>query len=385
MRLLVEFQEGALEFEGADDRLVGSFAGPPDPPEGDPLDRVRRALEQAVDYPPLRHVVVPGDRVAIPLDAGLPDASLVLSVVAEILRDVGVESIKVLIDGRERGHPRLTLPEGVTLVEHDPSDRNTLAYLATTEAERRIYLNRELAEADCVVPLGRIGPDEAVGLRGPWSVIDFGLSDRVAIPTSLLAPPDPDPAALGESLEVSWLLGSQFQVGVVPGRRGALDIVAGLTTAVRDRGRALLATSWGFAVEDRADLVIAGLGGPGREAHAGELIEALRQAFRVVRRGGKVALLTRLEIGLIREVATGTLLPRGDWEKALAWADVYIASRAKADDLDELGLIPLDRPEQAIKLAAIAPSFLTISQADRVNATLPASKRSRRTRPDGID
>jgi lactate racemase len=380
MRLLVEFQDGGLEFEGADDRLVGSFAGPPDPPEGDSLDRVRRALEEAVDYPPLRHVVVPGDRVAIPLDAGLPDASMILAVVAEILRDVGVDSITVLVDGREHDHPRLTLPPGVKLIEHDPSDRNTLAYLATTEAERRIYLNRELAEADCVVPLGRIGPDEAVGLRGPWSVIDFGLSDRAASPTSLLAPPDAQLAALGESLEVSWLLGGQFQVGVVPGRTGALHIVAGLTTAVRDRGRLLLDSSWGFAVEDRADLVIAGVGGPDREAHAGELIEALRQAFRVVRRGGKIALLTRADIGLIREVATGTLLPRGDWEKALSWADVYIASRAIANDLDELGLIPLDRPEQAIKLAAVAPSFLTISQADRVIATLPVSGRKQRSR-----
>jgi hypothetical protein len=92
-------------------------------------------------------------------------------------------------------------------------------------------------------------------------------------------------------------------------------------------------------------------------------------ARRVVRRGGKVALLTRLGIDAIREAVRGSGLPRGDWDRALAWADVYLASASPADEVDELGLIPLDRPEQAARLAAMAPSFVAISQVDRVRAT----------------
>ena len=368
MRLRVEYHDGLLEFDAPDDRLVAAFSPPPRP-EGDPRERIRRALESPVDYPPLRQVVVPGDRVVVPLDASLPDASAVLAVVAEILGEVGVESVAAIVDGRRPRSAEIPLPPGVELVVHDPTERESLAYLSSTTEGRRIYLNRRLADADCVVPVGRIGPDDALGLRGPWSVIDPGLSDAAPALRSLLAPARDEPAALGESLEVSWLLGSQFQVGGIPADTGLLHVVAGLTSAVRDRGAALLDEAWGFAVDDRADLVIAGLGGPGRPASADDLLDGLRQALRLVRRGGKIALLSRLGIDTIREALRSTSLPRGDWEKALAWADVYLTASADADDLDELGLIPLDRPEQAARLAASSPSFLALSQADRARST----------------
>jgi hypothetical protein len=382
MRLRVEYQDGCLEFEAPEDRLVAGFGGPAGPPSGSALDLTRQALEASLDYPPLRQAVVPGDRVALPVDTGLPEAGAVLSAIVEVLREVGVESITAVVDRRERDRPELSLPAGVELLGHDPTDRESLAYLATTEGGRRVYLNRSLAEADIVIPIGRIGPEEGLGVRGPWSVIEPGLSDREPTPVSLLAPSRAEPVALAEALEISWLLGSMYQVGVLPGRSGVSHVLAGQTAAIRDRGQALLHDSWGFQVEDRADLVIAGIGGPGREVHAAELIEGIRQAFRLVRHGGKVALLTGASAETIRQVASGTLLPRGDWEKALAWADVYLASKGGADDLDNLGVIPLDRPEQAIKLASVAPSFLTISQADRVRAAVPASERARRSRPD---
>ena len=368
MRLRVEYHDGLLEFDAPDDRLVAAFS-PPARPEGDPRERIRRALESPIDYPPLRQVVVPGDRVVVPLDASLPDASTVLAVVAEILGEVGVESVAAIVDGRRPRSAEIALPGGVELVVHDPTERESLAYLAATTEGRRIYLNRRLADADCVVPVGRIGPDNALGLSGPWSVVDPGLSDASPVHPSLLAPIRAETAALGESLEVSWLLGSQFQIGGIPADSGLLHVVAGLTSAVRDRGAALLDEAWGLDVDDRADLVIAGLGGPGRPASPDDLLDGLRQALRLVRRGGKVALLSRLGIDTIREALRSPGLPRGDWEKALAWADVYLASSADADDLDELGLIPLDRPEQAARLASNAPSFVAISQADRTRST----------------
>ena len=126
----------------------------------------------------------------------------------------------------------------------------------------------------------------------------------------------------------------------------------------------------GFLVDDRADLVIAGLGGPGRPASADDLLGGLRRALGLVRLGGKIVLLSRLGIETIRQALRGPDLPRGDWDKAVARADIYIAASADADDLDELGLIPLDRPEQAAKLAALAPSFLAISQVDRARPTI---------------
>jgi hypothetical protein len=130
-----------------------------------------------------------------------------------------------------------------------------------------------------------------------------------------------------------------------------------------------VAEAWELRLDDRVDLVIAGLGGPGRPATADDFLDGLRHALRVVRRGGKVALLTRLDLATLTQAARSELIPRGDWEKALAWADVYLASSGPGDEVDELGMIPLDRPEQATRLAAMAPSLVTIGQADRARAT----------------
>lgn len=371
MRLRVEYSGGFLEFEGASDRLVASFSAPTGLPVTDLGERIARALASPIGYPPLRQVVVPGDRVVIPIDPSLPQAPVVLAAMAEVLRDVGVESIDAIVDGRDPAHRDLELPPGIELVVHDPSDRESLAYLASTTAGRRIYLNRRLADADCVIPVGRIGPDEGLGLRGPWSVIDPGLSDTPRETLSLFAPPGASQARAEESLEVSWLLGSQFQVGGIPGESGLLHFLCGQTTAVRDRGAELVDAAWGFSVDDRADLVIAGLGSPDRTTSADDLIEGLRNALRLVRRGGRVALLSRVPIETVREAAHSPGLPRGDWEKALAWADIYLATSAEPEDVEELGLIPLDRPEQAGKLAAMAPSFVTISQVDRTRPGAP--------------
>ena len=370
MQVRVEYHDGLLEFDAPADRFVAAF-GPPPAPDGNPRERIRRALEAPIDYPPLRQVVVPGDRVAIPLDLTLPDASVVLAIVAEIMAEVGVESIAALIDGRDRGRPAVECPPGVELVVHDPSDRASLAYLASTADGRRIYLHRRLADADCVVPIGRIGPDDALGLRGPWSVIDPGLSDATPARAPLLTS-TADLAAeirLEEAMEVSWLLGSQLVVGGVPGVSGLGDVLCGQPRTVRDRGAERVREAWELRLDDRVDLVIAGLGGAGRTANADDFLDGFRHALRVVRRGGKVVLLTRLDLATLTEAARSELIPRGDWEKALAWADVYLASTAPGDDVDELGMIPLDRPEQAVRLAAVAPSFVTIGQADRARAT----------------
>jgi hypothetical protein len=370
MSLRVDYQGGQLEFVADADRLIAAWAGPADADASDQADRIRSALEAPLDFPPLRQVVVPGDRVVIPFDPSLPAASVILGKIATILGEVGVESMIAMIDGRETASRDLAIPTGMTLEIHDPSDRTTLAYLATTEAGRRIYLNRLVADADCVIPVGRLGYDERIGARGPWSVIEPGLGDATYPAVSLLAPLRAKVEGSEEPTEVSRLLGSQFQIAGVAGRSGLLELIAGEASSVQIRGAAALDAAWLFNLDDRADLVIAGIGGPDRLATPADLVAGFRTALRAVNRGGKIALLTDLDLVAIREALRGPTLPGGDLEKALAWADVYLLSKAAADDVEDLGLLAIDRPSQAAKLAASAHSLVTISQADRTRTAL---------------
>ena len=173
------------------------------------------------------------------------------------------------LSGRE-----VALPAGVVRSVHDPDDRERLAYLATTSQGRRVYLNRLLTDADVVVPIGRLGYDPVLGYRGPWSLLFPELSDRETArsfrSTTSSEWPDRDQPrlTLSESAEVSWLLGTQFHVGIVAGTRGPAEVIAGLESVVRTDGLRLLDQAWTFEAPAPAELVVVGIGQPGVPTYA---------------------------------------------------------------------------------------------------------------------
>ncbi|MBX6315932.1 MAG: DUF2088 domain-containing protein, partial [Isosphaeraceae bacterium] len=290
------------------------------------------------------------------------------------------------------------LPPGVEMTLHDPEDRAGLAYLASTNRGRRVYLNRLLTDADCVVPVGQLGYDPVLGYRGPWGVVFPGLSDaetrRAYRAQAAEGRPDRehDRPTLIESDEVSWLLGSQFHVGIVAGRRGVAGAIAGVEAAVRTEGTRRVDAAWGFQAKERAEVVVAGVGGGGGGGGGpttlDELAEGLATATNLVRRGGKIVLLSRAEgplgpamqrlIGA--EEGAGMAALRGaerepDYPcarrlaRALAWADVYLMSELPEDQVEDLSIIGISRPEEARRLAAVGgDSCLFISQADLTRA-----------------
>ena len=387
MRIAVAFGEESLDFEVPEDRLVGSWVGPTGGPAEDAAGKVRRALAEPREFPPLGRAVVPGDRVVLAIDPEVPEPGVILAALSEELVAAGVEPADVLIlePGPAPSLPAEAIPPGMRRATHDPAAREQLAYLATSAAERRVYLNRELTDADVVVPVGLLGVDPALGYRGPWGVIYPGLADEDAQRAYRGGATGAGAALLEESAEVGWLLGSHFHVGVVPGTSGLLDVVAGQDAAVRAGGIAAVEAAWSFRAEERADLVIAGVGGPGRPATLDDLGIALEAATKVVRRGGKIVALSRVRgpIGpaLQRLVGaddarSGPAALRGaegepDYPtarriaEALAWADVYLFSELPEGEADDLAFIPLGRPEEARRLVAASPSSLFLSQADR--------------------
>ena len=170
----VEFSEERLEFEVPGERIVASWTGPAGLGPADELAAVREAIEQPLDFPPLRQMIVPGDRVTIALDPTIARPQPILEAIGEVLREAGVEpsDLTVLAPSAVRGNLRAEgALAGATIAIHDSRDRGQLAYLAATKQGRRIYLNRLLTDADVVIPVGRLGYDPILGYRGPWSAI----------------------------------------------------------------------------------------------------------------------------------------------------------------------------------------------------------------------
>ncbi len=383
------------------------LAGWHEPPE--PLDdvaaAVRQALAEPLDFPPMSALVYPQDRVVLALDRSTPEAATVVAELWRVCEQRSVRPRDVCIlqpaswEGAPVSDPRSQLPPAVAREirwkVHDPTARSSHVYLASTSLGERIYLSRDLVDADVVIPVGRIAFDSVIGYRGTGSVIYPGLSTVEAMARAHgqghreLEPDDVRP--LRQMIdEIAWLLGVQFAVQLIPARAGgACHVLAGAVDSVFRRGREALKKAWHVQVKDRADVVVLAV-----EADAGghgwpQLGTALQAARNVVKAGGKIIVLTELEEQLgagmrlicdadnprdalrpLRLASPPDLVPATQLLQATDWAKVYLLSRMKPEVVEDLFMVPLSRPEEAARLLADEPQCVFLGAAQHTHASV---------------
>src|SRR5262245_9266146 len=349
--------------------------------------RVRKALATPLDFPSLVQVCVPGDRVVLALDRHTPCAAELIAEIWGMLEQRGVDpgAVQVVqpaaLASVPLPHPRTELPDSirreVKWTVHDPTDPKRLAYLAATARGDRIYLARDLVDADVVISVGVIAYDPVLGYRGTNSVFYPGLSNTEAVARSRgeghseLGPDDERP--LRQIIdEIAWLLGTQFSVQVIPAAGGgAAEVLAGAYDRVFRKGQQLLAEYWRVALPERADLVIAAVEADA-SGHGWEQVgAALATARNLVAKGGKIILLSELEaepeIGMelirrsesprsalqpIRRQAPVDMIPATQFASAADWARVYLVSRLPEGMVDELFMVPIENERELAKLLA---------------------------------
>jgi nickel-dependent lactate racemase len=381
----VEYAADVLELEAPAERVRVVWNGPRGVLGTELAERVSAALASPVGYPRISEAVIPGDRVVLALDLELEGWPLLVTGILEELAGAGVgaDSVRVLTHrplNEEESRGR-AVAEGMLWTVHDPSDRENLAYLATTKAGRRIYLNRHLVDADVVVAAGRIGFEPGGTTRVPSDVIDPGLSD--------------DPARLlGEQAEdereVDWLLGSRFHVGVIAGVGGAAEVLAGDAAAVGRIGRERLRALWHFEAEERAEVVVVGLGRPGQTVGWKDLGVALTRARGLIKRGGKIVVLSDLAespgplVALLSEsndpIEAYHAMPRGEpaedalvasqLMKAVESGKVYLSSRLEEGIVEGLNMIALGSVNEAKRVVELSESCSFVSQVDWTDVAL---------------
>lgn len=386
MRKVLSHPGGSLEFPIEDDRIVAVWSGPTAGESIDLASCVRLALDAPLDLPPLSQCVVPGDRVVIAADLAVPELATVLCVVVNVLESAGVERDGIVVLATEASRPldASEVPAGIAVVYHQAEDPKEMAYLAATEAGRRVHLNRLAIDADFVMSIGTIARDSSLGWSGPWSTIFPGLSDRETKRSYAAGTRSTAPALLREISEVGWLLGNQFQVGVVPATDGVAAVLAGLGDSVRETAVSAGSDAWTLRVDRRADLVVVGTTpSAGLEA----TWAALATGAKLARQGGKVVALSDAcgPIGpatqrlLDHEQRAATSALRGaesepdypaarNLAEALDWADLYLLSKLDDTEVEELGLIPLGKATEALRLAASAIEVILVSHAERTVA-----------------
>jgi nickel-dependent lactate racemase len=377
----------------------------------EPLEGVvTAALQSPLEFPPLSQAVVPGDRVVVALDRSTPGAATLVRCVWDCLAARGVSPEDVLVihpatvDASPCPDPRGLLPAGarreVRWACHDAEAPGACTYLASTAVNERIYLARELVDADVVVSVGAMAYDPVLGYRGTHSVLYPGLSSQEAIRRAHGLGHDelgPDDArGLRQTIdEVGWLLGVQFTLQVIPaGQGGVADVLAGASDAVLRKGKTLLRRRWHVRLPERPRTVVLAVDATAYASPWWSLGAALDVGRRIVARHGRILVLTDLSTAPVgggwnllrdsrtprdafqplRAAAPDDLIPATSLAKAVDWANVHLLSRLPTELVEELFMAPLGETEDVDRLLDQDERCVLLESAQYVHPEVVADR-----------
>lgn len=377
-----------------------------DSPQAKTLDNpsaaVRIALEQPENLPPLSQMTVPGDRVALALEDGLPQADAVVEGVVKSFLSAGVEPENISIV-RTQNDAHLTpvfpinqidleIREQLQLVIHDECSREALSFLGTSSKDRPVFVNRELVDADVTLPIGILKMPETLGYHGIHEGIFPSFSDQETI--KKFSRPESTAGKhrekrRQESVEAAHLLGTLMMLQIVPGPNGTIsELVAGDAAAIANSGQPIYKKIWGLDTPVRAQLVIATIPGSANEQTWMNFARTLHNAEQLVEDGGTIVICSELKKSPSKALRRYSKVINGerssvdlskdgsvDAHAASELADsqsrVYLLSKLKEETVQNIGMAFIEHPSQISKLCQQFDSCIVLENAHRVNLQVP--------------
>jgi hypothetical protein len=258
-----------------------------------------------------------------------------------------------------------------------------------------VFLNRELHDADLVLPIGCCRGETSPGYYGIHGGIYPLFSDRPTVqryrsPGSLDASGRQRQQLIAEADETAWLLGVMLTVQVVPAARGAIrHVVVGEARAVERRCRQLYDADWGYSVPRRARLVVAAVEGNSAEHTWHNLGRALATAANLVEEDGAIAVCCDLQmppgaavqhlagarsrasaLRHIRRDRPADALPAAQLIRALDRSTVYLLSRLEPSLVEDLDMVPVSGGGEIVRLASQFESCILVSNAPHVEVAI---------------
>jgi len=376
---------------------VAVFRPGPTPLQDVPT-RIERTLNSPLEMPALELALVPDDRVLIALDRDTPAAPELIAGVWKCLarRDISPDHVTILqpaaVNFAVQKDPRSALPVSVRSAMswriHDPTADDSCGYLATTSTGERIYMARDVLDADFVLPVGTTAYDPLLGYRGTSSVLFPGLSNVDAIRRAIgqghteLSPTDHRP--LRQMMdEIAWLLGIQFAVQVVPASSGGvLEVLAGSPEAVFTRGCALLDDHWLIELPERVETVVVAVPADASGHGWTQLGQALATARQLVTAGGRVVILSELDevpgdglkllsecedpldaLKPLRKTTPPDMIPATQLAHAASWARLFLLSHLEDTQVEDLFMLALGEPREVQRVLDSSSSCALIGTA----------------------
>jgi nickel-dependent lactate racemase len=400
---------GTLQLDVPVDSILVDLSRPRGVPLDDPAAAVAAAVSAPLGFPRLQDATIPGDRVVLAVDRGVPQMPCVVAAVIHTLLEGGVapSDIEIVLaaDANEDGaneyreDPLAELPESlrtaITVSRHDPYDRKSLSYLAASKEGKPIYFNRIIGDADVVLPISTLRLDQALGYAGVHGGLYPTFSDD-ATQKRYRAPSSSDWSVLRrrrceEAEEAAWALGVQFTIQVAPGPGNTLlHVLAGDSQAVAKRGQELCSAAWFHEPPQRADLVVAAIEG-GRDQQTWENFgRALFAATQAVNDGGAIVICSSLRcrpgtalqrltemrdseslLHELRRDRTADATPAALLAEALERVKVFLLSDLEEEAVEDLGVGHVGSTEQIVRLSRQFASCILLGNAQHAFLATP--------------
>ena len=395
-----------VELEFAEGVLLGEVGVPRGQPLADLDAATTAALAEPIDYPSLARSTTPADHVVLALDRGVPQVAQVTASIVDALINSGIDpdGITVLrnqadLDAGADNPCRLVpapLRKRITLLTHDPADRRQLAYLAASPSGEAILINRALHDADVVLPVGCLRPDETAGYFGIHGAMFPAFSDvktiqRFRSRASLNGQGSRKRELCAEVDNAAWLLGINFTVQLIPAAGGrVLHVVAGQSNSVRRQARELYRAAWSWPASQRASLVVASIEGDAAQQTWENVGRTLQAAGNFVEADGAIAVCCDLAAGpgpALQRMAhapspdsalrqdgpkrPADALPAAQLARALQQHKVYLLSRLDPSVVEDLDVFPLAGPDELARLVRQHRSCILLSNAQYVTPSMP--------------
>lgn len=350
------------------------------------VELIASAFDEPIDFPPLPLALIDDDHIAIAIEDGVPDANTIACAVVRYLVEHGTrqEMITVVLgtdnqDWRDRLVDELKGQnlDGVKVVKHEPTHHDSHGYIAASASADPIYIQRDLVEAEVVLPIYCIRTPDS-----PSASDKYGMSPSFADATTQhrwnLAWLDDNVhhLHLQEKLshEVGWLMGIQFAVAVVPACDGSVSAILGGNPDKVFQQASELIRPVGFGALQEHSLAVAFVEGDWTQQSWMNVARAAAHADMQLGSNGSIVVcsdIKQVSAGISQlgsdesEEKLQRQLLSSDLEDAFAAAvlssikskrSIYLMSQLRGNQVEGLGLAYVDSPLDIERLCREAES-----------------------------
>ncbi|ADL12720.1 nickel-dependent lactate racemase [Acetohalobium arabaticum] len=325
----LKYGEEELNFDQS--RLTKSRVLLPNEQRGvaDPLKAVKDSLQNPINSLSIAELVneeLPDKVVIIVNDVSRPTPyEYLLPPLLEELHKVGIEQENITFVIATGIHEPNTKEQNLSIfgeklldeykfISHNPDEN--LVDLGKLSSGNRLYLNREVVEADLLITLGVILPHYFAGFSGGRKSILPGVAGRESIEynhshmVDLIGnlPPIEENQISQEMLEAARKAGVDFILNVVTNsNKEIVEVVAGNYKQAWQQGVNTSSEMYHVSLEEKADAAIVSAGGYPKDINFYQAQKALDNADYATKEGGTIILAAECREGLGENIFTDWL------------------------------------------------------------------------------